>query len=115
MKIKTNSLEPGEPKDPDGCTLFSIYRAFATPEQTAALRLRYAEGIGWVEMKQLLFEHLDAELAGPRAQYEQLLANPARIEEILAAGAARARKLTRPFLAEIRDAIGIRSLAGLKA
>ncbi len=114
MKIKTNSLEPGEPKDPEGCTLFSIYRAFATPEQTAALRVRYAEGIGWGEMKQLLFEHLDAELAGPRAQYEQLLANPARIEEILVEGAARARKLTRPFLAEIRDAIGIRSLAGLK-
>ena len=35
MKIKTNSLEPGEPKDPSDSTLFDIYKAFATPTETA--------------------------------------------------------------------------------
>jgi len=112
MKIKTNSLEPGEPKDPEGCTLFSIYRGFATAEQTAAVRLRYAQGIGWGEMKQLLFEHLNEELRGPRAEYERLIEEPEQIEAVLQAGAAKARAVSSAFLAEIRDVIGIRPLAG---
>jgi tryptophanyl-tRNA synthetase len=62
MKIKTNSLEPGVPKDPSDSTLFDIYQAFATPEETAAIRDRYAAGISWGEMKQVLFERINAEL-----------------------------------------------------
>lgn len=114
MKIKTNSLEPGEPKDPEGCTLFSIYRAFATCGQVDELRMRYAEGIGWGDMKQLLFEHLDAELAGPREVYDALIQDPAGIEAVLRAGAEKARTISRPFMAEIRDAVGIRSLKAMK-
>jgi tryptophanyl-tRNA synthetase len=52
MKIKTNSLEPGEPKDPADSTLFDIYKAFATPEETADVARAYADGIAWGEMKQ---------------------------------------------------------------
>jgi tryptophanyl-tRNA synthetase len=107
MRIKTNSQEPGEPKDPDDSTLFSIYRAFATPEETAALRKRYAEGIGWGEMKQLLFEYLDAHLVPMREEYERLLAAPDHVEQTLDAGAAKARDISAPFLAEIRRAIGV--------
>ena len=59
MKIRTNSLEPGEPKDPADSTLFEIYKAFATEEQTRAVAKRYAEGIAWGEMKQLLFEYIN--------------------------------------------------------
>ncbi|HEU4617945.1 MAG TPA: tryptophan--tRNA ligase [Gammaproteobacteria bacterium] len=110
MRIKTNSQEPGEPKNPDESTLFAIYRAFATPEETAALRKRYAEGIGWGEMKQLLFEYLDAHLAPMRAEYERLLASPEHVERALREGAAKAREISAPFLAEIRRAIGVRSL-----
>src|SRR5690554_7613 len=44
-KIKTNSLEPGEPKDPVGCTLFQIRSAFANPEEREAMRQEYANGI----------------------------------------------------------------------
>ncbi|MCG8592337.1 MAG: tryptophan--tRNA ligase, partial [Proteobacteria bacterium] len=47
MKIKTNSLEPGEPKVPADSTLFDIYKAFATPDEAAEIETRYAEGIAW--------------------------------------------------------------------
>jgi tryptophanyl-tRNA synthetase len=111
MKIKTNSLEPGQPKDPNDSALFDIYRAFATDDEAAAVRQRYAAGIGWGEMKQLLFERIDAEIAPARAEYERLVANPQEVERILQSGAEQARAVSRPFLAEIRERVGIRPLA----
>jgi tryptophanyl-tRNA synthetase len=111
MKIKTNSLEPGQPKDPSDSALFEIYRAFATDEETAAVRKRYAEGIGWGDMKQLLFERINAEIAPARAEYERLMASPRDVEDVLRLGAEKARAVSRPFLAEIRDKVGIRALA----
>jgi tryptophanyl-tRNA synthetase len=111
MKIKTSSLEPGQPKDPSDSALFDVYRAFASDEEAAAVRKRYAEGIGWGEMKQLLFERVNAEIAPARAEYERLIANPREIEDVLRQGAERARAVSRPFLAEIRECVGIRPLA----
>jgi tryptophanyl-tRNA synthetase len=108
MKIKTNSLEPGQPKDPDDSALYAIYRAFATADETAAVRDRFAAGIAWGEMKQVLFERIDAELAPARAEYERLLAAPQRVERLLLAGAEKARAISRPFLREIRERTGIR-------
>jgi tryptophanyl-tRNA synthetase len=111
MKIKTSSLEPGVPKDPNDSTLFDIYKAFATAEQTAAIRERYAAGIAWGEMKQQLFELINAELADKRAEYERLVAAPAHVEKLLLEGAEKARAVSRPFLAEIRERVGVRPLS----
>jgi tryptophanyl-tRNA synthetase len=111
MRIKTNSLEPGQPKDPADSALFAMYQAFATAEETAAIAERYAAGIAWGEMKQVLFEYVNAELAPARAEYERLLAAPEEVERVLAAGAEKARAVSRPFLAEIRARVGIRPLA----
>ena len=111
MKIKTNSLEPGQPKDTGDSALFEIYRAFASDAETAAVAKRYAAGIGWGEMKQVLFELINNELKDKRAEYERLIAAPAHVEKLLREGAAKARALSRPFLAEIRERIGIRPLA----
>ncbi len=111
MKIKTNSLEPGEPKDPEGSTLFEIYQAFASAEETADMRRRYAEGIAWGQMKQLLFEYVDGHLGPARAEYERLMADPGHVEQVLLRGAQRARASATPFLARIREAVGIRRLA----
>jgi tryptophanyl-tRNA synthetase len=111
MKIKTNSLEPGEPKDPDDSTLFEIYSAFASESEIDAMRDRYADGIAWGEMKQDLFELINGEIAEMRADYEQLLADPGHVEQVLQAGALRAREISTPFLAEIRQRVGVRSLA----
>ncbi|MGQ7847729.1 tryptophan--tRNA ligase [Granulosicoccus sp. 3-233] len=107
MKIKTNSQEPGEPKDPEGNTLFEIYEAFASEEQAQAMRQAYADGIGWGDAKQQLFELVDGVLAEPRQRYDELMANPAEIDAVLNTGAEKARALSRPMLDEMRRAVGV--------
>jgi tryptophanyl-tRNA synthetase len=110
MKIKTNSQEPGEPKDPEQCSVFAIYRAFAEPAETAKMRQRYADGIGWGEAKQLVFEYLNEHLRTARGEYERLIADPAYVEQVLASGADKARQYSVPFLEQIRRRVGIRPL-----
>ncbi len=110
MKIKTNSLEPGELKDTQDSTLFDIYKAFATPEETAEVEKLYAEGIAWGEMKQRLFEYLNDHIKPARDEYDRLIADPAIVEAELLKGAARAREVAAPNLEKIRSAIGIRKL-----
>jgi tryptophanyl-tRNA synthetase len=107
MKIKTNSLPPEAPKDPDNCTLFMIYRAFAGEKAAADMRIRYQNGIAWGEMKQLLFEHINGLLAEPRKKYAELLQDPGYVNDVLANGARRAREYSVPFLKQIREATGI--------
>ncbi len=106
-KIKTNSLEPGEPKDPEGCTLFSIYSAFTDEAAQTEMRQRYADGIGWGDLKKFLFEYLNDELKDKREEYNRLMADPAELDRILAKGAEKARAHSAPFLADIRHKIGI--------
>ena len=110
MKIKTDSLEPGEPKPTEGNTLFEIYSAFATDEQIEDVKARYAEGIAWGDMKQFLFEHLNEILSEPREKYNELMEQPKLIGEVLEHGASRARKLSQPFMAELYDAVGIKPM-----
>ncbi|MEM7258864.1 MAG: tryptophan--tRNA ligase, partial [Pseudomonadota bacterium] len=107
MRIKTNSQEPGEPKDPEGNTLFEIYQAFATAEQTEQVRQMYADGIAWGEMKQYLFEHLNSLLSEPRQHYDELMAEPQTIARVLAQGAEKARAQSAEFLAQLYRAVGI--------
>lgn len=106
-KIKTNSLEPGEPKDPDTCTLFQIYSAFANESKTAALREQYAAGIGWGDAKNQVFEYLNAHLSEPRERYYALMEDPAHIEAVLQKGAERAREEAARTMAKLRSAVGL--------
>ncbi len=106
-KIKTNSIEPHEPKDTSDCTLFSMYKAFAKPDEVAEVERRYAEGIGWGEMKSMLFGKVNEEIAPARDRYKELLLQPDYIEEQLQIGAAKARTFSQPFMAELREAVGI--------
>jgi tryptophanyl-tRNA synthetase len=110
MKIKTNSLEPGEPKDTKDSTIFDIYKAFATSGETVAVEKLYADGIAWGEMKQRLFEYINEHMKPAREAYERLIADPAIVEAELRKGASRAREVAVPYMAQIRDAIGIRNL-----
>ena len=111
MKIKTNSLEPGEPKEPEGSTLFEIYKAFANESEVVDIEKRYAEGIAWGEMKQVLFEYINEHIKPARDEYQRLINNPAAVEQELLKGAEKAREISAPYLDEIRDAVGIRKLA----
>jgi tryptophanyl-tRNA synthetase len=110
MKIKTNSLEPGEPKDTEGSTLFEIYKAFASADETADIEKRYADGIAWGEMKQVLFEYINEHIKPARAEYQRLIDDPAVVEQELLKGAEKAREISVPYLEEIRYAVGIRKL-----
>lgn len=110
-KIKTNLLEPGEPKDPDTSAVFQIWKAFASEEQTAAMRQEFADGIAWGEAKKRLFELVDGELAEARDRYEALMQNPREIEEVLQKGAEKARRESSELLAKLRSAVGIKPLA----
>jgi tryptophanyl-tRNA synthetase len=110
-KIKTNSLEPGEPKDPEGCSLFAIYSAFTGEAEQAEMRQKYADGIGWGDMKKFLFEFLNEELKDKREEYARLMEDPAELDRILKVGADKARSIARPFLADIRSKVGIGPMA----
>jgi tryptophanyl-tRNA synthetase len=112
--IVTDSRAPGEPKDTEGSALFQIYQAFADADETDMLRKAYADGIGWGDAKQLLFERIDLEVAPLRARYDELIANPAEIERLLLIGAEKARALSQPFMTSLRHAVGLRNLAAGK-
>ncbi|OAM28462.1 tryptophan--tRNA ligase [Eikenella corrodens] len=109
-KIITNLKEPGEPKTPDESPLFDIYKAFATPAETAEFTQMLADGLAWGEAKKLLGAKLNEEFAPKRERFHELTAQPAQIEDILQAGAAKARKQARELLDQVRDAVGIRPL-----
>ena len=113
--IVTDSKAPGDPKTTEGSALFQIYQAFASAEETAALAQAYADGIGWGDAKQMLFERIDREIAPMREQYQALINNPAQMDKILLAGADKARQLATPFMRELRHAVGLRSLASSAA
>ena len=108
--IKTDSRAPGEPKDTEGSALFQIYQAFATPAETVQLRQAFAEGIAWAEAKQVLFERIDHEVTPLRESYEALMRHPERLEDMLRAGATKARAMATPFTATLRHAVGLRDL-----
>jgi len=107
----TDSRAPGEPKSTENSALFLIYQAFASVEETESLRNAFAQGIAWADAKQLLFERIDQEVAPMRARYEALVNDPAQIEQILQAGAAKARAISKPFADIFRQAVGLRNLA----
>ena len=116
MSIVTDSRAPREPKPVEGSGLFEIYRAFATAEETAAMRRAYEEGIAWGDAKQALFERIEAEVAPLRERYEALIAEPQRIEQQLRDGARRLREQHAiPFIRELREAVGLRSLGAVVA
>ncbi|MFJ4142154.1 tryptophan--tRNA ligase [Pseudomonas sp. NPDC089734] len=108
-RIVTDSRAPGEAKDPDNSHLFTLYQAFATAEQSAEFRSDLLQGLGWGEAKNRLFTLLDGELSEAREKYLSLIERPADLEDILLAGAQKARRAATPFLEALREAVGLRS------
>lgn len=111
MRIVTDSRQPGEPKDAEGSHLYTLYRAFAAPGASAQFRKSLEEGMGWGQAKEQLCATLEAELAPMRERYSELIARPDRIEDILQAGAVKARRLSRPLMERLRAAVGLRLMS----
>jgi tryptophanyl-tRNA synthetase len=106
-RIVTDSRRPEDPKDPEGDTLFAIYRALAPPEATEDLRRRYLQGgVGYGQVKDDLADRLIDLFEGPRARYEELMADRAQIDAVLDAGAETARELAGTVLGRLRAAVG---------
>ena len=110
-KIKTNLLEPGEPKDPDASTVFQMWSAFSDEVGVASMRQAFLDGIAWGEAKKQLFEKVNDELSDARTRYEALMRDSDAIESILINGAEKARAYSAPFLKKIKKATGIYSLS----
>jgi tryptophanyl-tRNA synthetase len=109
-KIKTNLLEPGDPKDPDDSTVFQVWAAFADTAEIERMRAEFEAGIAWGEAKKQLFERINDELAPARARYSELMADPAHIESVLKSGAERAREYSSALMSKVREAVGISSM-----
>ena len=97
-------------KDPDTSTVFQIWQAFATPEQTAEMRREFENGIAWGEAKKRLFELVNEEVFEARVRYNELLLDPDFIESELLKGAEKARRYSVPLLEKLRKAVGIRPI-----
>lgn len=110
-KIKTNLLEPGEPKDPDDSTVFQVWAAFASVQEIARMRSEFENGIAWGEAKKQLFELINGELSEARVRYLQLMEDPDHIESLLQRGAERAREHSAPLMQKVRQAVGISAIA----
>jgi len=108
MAIKTDSTPVESPKDPETCSVFTLYKLFATPEQQAALAERYrAGGMRYGEAKQALFEAANAHFTPARARREELMSDLDQVKDILADGARRARDKGREVLERAAHACGL--------
>ncbi|OPA97110.1 tryptophan--tRNA ligase [Pseudomonas fluorescens] len=114
-RIVTDSRAPGEAKDPNNSHLFTLYQAFASKAQEEAFRAELLQGLGWGEAKNRLFQLLDGQLGEARERYHQLMSRPSDMEDLLLVGAKKARAVAAPFLAELREAVGLRSFVNQAA
>ena len=102
-RVVTDSKLPGEPKDPDSTSLTKIFDAFATPEEREAFRAELRGGLGWGEAKKRLVNQIEAEIGPMREKYAYYTSHTDELEDILQAGAEKARKLSAPFMERLRD------------
>ena len=111
MKIVTNSLEPGEPKDSKNCTVFDLYKYFATESEINTFRKSYEDGISWGEAKEILFDSINKELQPIRTKYEELSGNKDYINDLLSDGAKKTRIIAKEKILQIREAVGLTKIS----
>ena len=104
-KIITDSKMPGEEKDIN-CNLFKIYSLFANAEQIENMKAQFKAGIGWGEAKKQTFELINSYLAPIREKYNYYMNNKNLIDEILTAGAEKARRIASSVISKARKLIG---------
>ncbi len=108
MSIKTDSTPVEALKDPETCSVVTLYKLFATAEQQSELAARYrAGGMGYGEAKQALFEAAEAFFGPARERRQLLAADTSTVEDVLHTGAQRAREKAREVLNRAREACGL--------
>jgi len=106
-QIITNSLEPGEPKDHNGCTLFQLYSFFANAEEINSMKQSYKDGIGWGDVKKDLFAIINNEILPIREKYTELKDQPDFLNDLFADGARKVRPQAQELVGKLREAVGI--------
>ncbi|GJM30526.1 MAG: tryptophan--tRNA ligase [Cyclobacteriaceae bacterium] len=110
MSIITDSTPLEDPKDPDTCNVFALYKLLATPEQTQAMRNNYTAGnYGYGHAKKALFELILARFAKERNIFNELMANPDEINRQLEHGEKKATAIAREVLQRVRRNLGYSS------
>lgn len=105
--IVTDSKTKEEPKDPEGNTVYILYKLFATPDEQADMAARFRGGnFGYGDAKMMLLEKIDAYFGPFREKRKQLAADPRIVEDILLAGAKKARAEARQTMELVRAATG---------
>jgi tryptophanyl-tRNA synthetase len=107
LKIETDSTPMEEPKDPDTCNVFALYRLLATEKAVSAMRENYQGGnYGYGHAKQALFELIVERFQSEREKYWELIENKTKIDELLKQGAEKAKKIAQPVLQKVRSKLG---------
>ena len=108
MRIVTDSKRPEEPKDPDECNVFGIYRHFADDSAVETKRQLYLDGgLAYGDIKKELFELLETSFTKQREQYDILMKNRNELDKVLENGAEKARDIAVPIMAKVRKAVGV--------
>ena len=110
-KIVTNSLEPGDPKDSSNCTVFALYKYFATKQMIDELKDDYKNGISWGDAKNKLFEVVNNTIMPIRESYETLLEDTDLINDLLSDGSNKVRPIAKELLDSIRSSVGINKIS----
>ena len=109
MSIPTDSTPMEDPKDPDKCNIFALYKLFSSEQQIEEMAARYRAGnFGYGHAKQALFEAYMDFFAPMRKRREELLKDPAYIQEVLRKGAEKANEAAAQTLDEVRRTVGLR-------
>lgn len=115
MRIVTDSRPPEEPKNPDECNVFNIYKYFAPPNDLEAMRKLYMRGgFGYGEVKQKLYNLLESEFSQAREKFNELMDDKTKLDEVLLEGAEKARLVANRMMKKVRKAIGARHERGIK-
>jgi len=108
MKIITDSLGLENPKDPESCNVFQLYKLLANDSQIEKIATRYKQGgFGYGHAKNALLELILEKFSTERKVYSELMSNPNQIEKKLKEGAEKAKKIASPVLQRVKEKLGI--------
>ena len=105
--IETDSTPLEDPKNPNTCNVFGLYKLLASPEETADLKAKYLAGTyGFGHAKQALFDLIAYNFKTEREKYNHYINNPAEVDKLLFEGAAKAGKVADSVLKRVREKLG---------
>jgi tryptophanyl-tRNA synthetase len=108
MRIVTDPKPPEQPKDPDQCNVFAIWRHFAPAEAVEDKRqLYWRGGLAYSDIKQELYDLLLVKFDAGYQVFKKYMMDTSAIDRILKRGAKKARTIAEPLLCKIRQQIGI--------